>query len=542
MSEEKQKAYNNNINNIITKNIKAKKTIIKRNVENNFSPFKYDDISLNCKIKKLNKAINNLKTQFKKNEIEKKKLILSSNRKENDLKEIKNELSKTKFEAEELKQRITNSMSKDEKMKNNFENNLNLFIQLQNRITDLELQLKDKESNNPTLCFSTNNLFLSPLKRTKNISICIPSSFNRAIKSSSSSDMFMTKQDALSELKINNKNLIRYIDKIKEEISLIGKDKADIKEGMINLKKKKIHLIKIFSNKKNEINNQIDQQSKLSKELIEQLDKSKKFRNHYRKIKIKNKNLEINKKLLEDIISKQDDKVKSLSNSYKNILNLVNDKNEEIAKNKNHIINLEENFKILQKKFATIKNDQSNVYKISELKLKLQKLKLRNRDNKLQSKLRHNLYNRNDYRENQLSNNNLRSNFHSNDEQFPLSFNSFNTNNNYTNSKIEVKNYSYRKDINDNNMKSINKIKYTFNKKNKIDRRQNILKKHKGPFNLDIKNNNKAIYSNDNIILSESISRNKILMNFVEEQKEKEEIKSFKSFINKFVEDLEKKF
>ena len=537
MSEKNQKFFNNN-SNIIINNI-TNKRINEENLEN------VENNSLYNNIKKLNESINSLKNQLTNYEIGKNKLILSSNKKDKDLKEIKQRLYKAKLEAEGLKQRINhkdknnvrNLNSSKSYYKNN-EYNLNLLIQLQKKITDLELQLKKKENKYLSFSFSTKNIFLSPLKNTKNISLFIPSSFNNTKnKNKSISDLFITGQDELSEMRNSNKKLMSCISDLKQELSMIEKDRTSIEKQVKNLIKERNNLIKILKNKNEEISIKLDQQNKLSKDLMEQLDKNKKVRVVYRKIKIKNQNLEINKRLLEDIIFKQEDKVKKLSKSYKKILNTVKDKNEEINKSKNYIFNLEENFKKLQKKFEIIKNDKSNIYKINELKLKLQKMKehKKEKNNKIfknDNNIRNNLNNINYIIESPRSNYDIKHNIFLNHAQSPSFLNSFNKNN-----KIVIKNYSYK---NYNGMKRIfnDRIRNNLHNENKINRRGILLKHNKSSF--DIMNKNIKYNLNENNSLTSSLSINKKIKIFNEEQKEKKKIEEFKYFMDKFIKDLEK--
>ena len=137
----------NNLNNIAG-TLKTENYLISLQNENTY---------LNAEIKKLNDIVNKLKSQLTNFETEKKNLISNTTKKENDLKEVKNKLSQTKKEVEDLKQKINlnqNDQKKSveelkaqndilQKYKNE---NQTLLVQLQNKITDLEFQLKSKES------------------------------------------------------------------------------------------------------------------------------------------------------------------------------------------------------------------------------------------------------------------------------------------------------------------------------------------------------------------------------------------------------------
>ena len=148
--------------------------------ENYLNSLQNENSHLNLELRKLNDIVIKLKTQLSNYETEKRNLISTSNKKENDLKELKNKLSQTKKEVEDLKHKIV--LNKTEQKKNIEElkiqndilqksknENQNLLVQLQNRITDLEFQLKSKESQK--------NFFVNPLKNDKNVSLSIsPSS------------------------------------------------------------------------------------------------------------------------------------------------------------------------------------------------------------------------------------------------------------------------------------------------------------------------------------------------------------------------------
>ena len=156
----------NNLNNIAG-TLKTENYLISLQNENTY---------LNAEIKKLNDIVNKLKSQLTNFETEKKNLISNTTKKENDLKEVKNKLSQTKKEVEDLKQKINlnqNDQKKSveelkaqndilQKYKNE---NQTLLVQLQNKITDLEFQLKSKESQK--------NFFVNPLKNDKNITLSI---------------------------------------------------------------------------------------------------------------------------------------------------------------------------------------------------------------------------------------------------------------------------------------------------------------------------------------------------------------------------------
>ena len=550
MSEKTQKILTNN--NFLINNISNKKSL-ELNSENYVSSLKIENISLNSQIKTLTDIIATLKNHLSNYEIEKNRLLLSSNKKDNELKEIKQKLSQAKSQVEKLKQKIHQKVEFPDLISNNekcLKPNSNLFLQLQNKITDLELKLKKEESKSISYSNKNKNLILSQLQNSNNISLFIPSTVNK-IKSSSQniSDLFITGTNDVAENKPNQK-LIKCIDELKIEISNIGRDREGIKVGLKNLTKERNDLVKILKNKNEEINNKLDQQNKLSQDLIEQLDKKKKMRTFYRKIKIKNKNLKNEKKVLEDVIFKQEKKVLKLSKSYQNVLNIINVKNEEIYRNKNYIFNLEEKIKKLKMKFEKLISDKEKEKQINDLELKIKNIREKSgkykiiKGNKIPENKNpsNNIHNINFYIKNQrpfYKNDFFRIKqkiFMNNNIQNPSVFNSFILKGN-KNNKIIINNYSDKKY---NLQRMFNKnIDYQFYNKKRIDSKGNLLKHNKSTIDIkDNKDNNNNLF--ENINLSHSISLNKKIKYFQEEKKEKEKIEEFKSFFNKFVEELEK--
>ena len=378
MSEKKQKNVTNN--NIINRYTNKKGFGL--NSENYLEKLKTENFSLNSQIKKLNDTIIFLKSQISNYEIEKNKILLLSNKKDYELKEIRQKLSQTKLELEVFKQKL-NLKEKENNSNNNIkelkkieefqkakELNTNLLSQLQNKITDLELLLKKKEGKVLSPSNSSKNIFLSPLQNLNNISIFIPSSLNRLKNSQSASDLFLTGTDELTEIRNSNQRLLDSIKGLKQEISSMTNERLGIQVGLDNLTKERNNLVKLLKNKNEEITNKLEQQNKLNKDLLEQLDKNKKLMTFYRKIKIKNKNMEINQKLLEDVVFKQEEKVLKLSKSYQKIKDLSNTKDEEINKNKKYILTLENTIKDLKSKFEKLKKDKKED-KIKELELKI---------------------------------------------------------------------------------------------------------------------------------------------------------------------------
>jgi chromosome segregation ATPase len=78
--------------------------------ENYMTSLQHENNILNSEIKKLNDVVIKLKSQLTNYETEKKNLLLNSNKKENDLKEVKKKLTQTKKEVEDLKQKMDISL------------------------------------------------------------------------------------------------------------------------------------------------------------------------------------------------------------------------------------------------------------------------------------------------------------------------------------------------------------------------------------------------------------------------------------------------
>ena len=382
MSENNHKIFNNNN---INKNF-SNKNGYELNNENYLSSIKMQSISPNSQIKILNDTINTLNNKISNYEIEKNKILLSSNENDKYLKEIKQKLYQTKSEVEKLKQIINQKESKnknnisifnpifedEEYHKNNEEyqkNSESNLIKLQSKIIDLKLQLNKKKNKFRFFSPTHKNILLSPLKNSKNISLFIPSSLNKGQNTQNLSELCLTGTDETSETKNSNIKEINYLNEVKQDNNSVGKGEIKIETELKKLKNENNNLLKILKNKNEEINDKLEQQNKLSKNLIETLDRNKKIRNIFRIFINKNKKLENEKKLLEDIILKQENKVIKLSKSYKNAINMMNDKKEEINRNKNYIFNLEETIKKYKKTFENINNNEKK--KINELEMKI---------------------------------------------------------------------------------------------------------------------------------------------------------------------------
>ena len=517
-----------------------------------------ESISPNSQIKILNDTINTLNNKLSNYEIEKNKILLSSNENDKYLKEIKQKLYQTKSEVEKLKQIINQKENKnknnisifnpifedEEYHKNNEEyqkNSESNLIKLQSKIIDLKLQLNKKKNKFRFFSPTHKNILLSPLKNSKNISLFIPSFLNKGQNRQNLSELCLTGTDETSETKNSNIKEINYLNEVKQDNNSVGKGEIKIETELKKLKNENNNLLKILKNKNEEINDKLEQQNKLSKNLIETLDRNKKIRNIFRIFINKNKKLENEKKLLEDIILKQENKVIKLSKSYKNAINMMNDKKEEINRNKNYIFNLEETIKKYKKTFENINNNEKK--KINELEMKIKNNKDENNNQTIfngsmtpENNYGNNIYNKIYQIDSPRSPDYYRIKYKllMNPFKDTSSLNSFNLKlNKNRNKKFLINNYS---DKNKNNFQKIfnNNINYKLYNKNRINVRTRLLKHNKSTF--EIKREEKTI-SIDNSISNHSLNANKRIINFREAKREKEKREDFKSFFNKYIKD-----
>lgn len=404
--------------------------------ENYMTSLQNENNILNSEIRKLNDVVIKLKSQLTNYETEKKNLILNSNKKESDLKEVKKKLTQTKKEVEELKQKMDISLinqtknveelkSKNDILQKYKNENQSLLVQLQKKITDLEFQLKAKESQK--------NFFKSPLKNDKNIVLSI-SPFSKKPKDNhaniiphiindddtiknlidknnyiqGNNELFLTGKNELVEMKEVNQRLNNELYELKKEMNLNKEEKSKLNEQLLKLQEEHRDLLNLLKNKNQEINNKLNQQNQLSNDLMTQLNKNQQMRKHFENIKIKYSNLEKSKKELEDVILLQENKVNELAINVQEVSSLVKIKDKEIKDNKSYINNLEKTIKDLNTEFKIMRNkkNKETQKKINMLKLQINNLK-REYENKNNSSLNINM-NFNDgpihYRNNDLLN------------------------------------------------------------------------------------------------------------------------------------------
>ncbi len=414
MSKKSNNKINENEINDLSNGLKSENYLNSLQTENNH---------LNIELRKLNDIVIKLKSQLSNFEKEKKNLISNSTKKENDLKELKIKLVQTKKEVEDLKQKIdinkTEQKKNIEELKNQNDilqkdktENQHLLVQLQNKITDLEFQLKAKESQK--------NFFVNPLKNDKNVSLFISPSvrkldtnnisymkeiinddetYNNLIKNETkninNNDLFITGSNELVEMKEINQKLNDELTELKKEMDINKNEKNNLNIQLQKLQEEHNNLLDILRKKNLEINNKLNQQSQLSNDLISQLNKNQQMRKNFENIKIKYSILSKTKKELEDVIFMQENKVKELSTNVQKVSNIIKLKDKEIKDNKSYINNLEDTIKNLNKEFRFLRNRKNKEAekKINLLKLQINNLKKEQQNNEIYNNSNFNLNN-----------------------------------------------------------------------------------------------------------------------------------------------------
>ena len=521
--------------------------------ENFLTILKVENVSLNTELKKLNDMVSKLKIQLSNNNAEKIILLQNSSKKEMEIKSLKEKLSIAKNELSSLKQKvelndisnlknIPELQSQNEELIKNREITQNHLITLQNKITDLEYELKQQESP------SSNRNFNSLLKKSKNISLVLPS----LPRYNSSSDLFLTEKEGENQ-----------IDFLKQQISIKENEKNKIENELQKIIRERNKLILLLKEKNEEINNKFNLQNKLNNELLEQIDKNKIYKSGYKEAKLKNQILERDKKQLENVVFLQEGKVLQMSASMDKINQMLEVKNMEISKNQKNIQNLEQIIKDFHKKFKNLKNKEKESKTINNMKKQIDNLQ-----NEYKKKL---IINQSMQNKNLIGINNINN------------INYFLKNSAKSKSKIKIINNRYKllENINksDKAMCLSGKRKKKFSEKNKIAQKfqKHILtdiSKNLGLYeDKKIKNNeynSNATENNDIELINNKLnlntnnpnnilnkinvvkklpllyslppSRNKLKMNYNEEneKKDKENVEEFKLYLNQLISNMEK--
>ena len=363
--------------------------------ENYVNVLKNENIELDNKLKKMNQLVSKLKLQITENEKEKKLILATSNQKEQDLQNIKKQLEQAKFEVDELKninkEKLTSLSNQNNILKNKSELDINTIAELQEKITDLEFKLKSSNANSnmknnkfSILCNTHNYSLVLEATPKKNQVSALPDilgiKFENQINDQTD-NLFLTGRNELIEMKDNNQKLLEQLNMLQNELTKHQNERKNMNIELEKYYKEKKELIDNL-NKKNEIlNNKKNEENKLNNNLMKQLMENKKIKNSLENITIKCKNLEKDKKELEDVIIEQENKVTELSSSVNSIIEMIKQKNTEITNNKLYIKNLEETIKDLNREFYNMrmKKKKENSKEIVKLRTQLASLKKENK-------------------------------------------------------------------------------------------------------------------------------------------------------------------
>ena len=330
-----------------------------------------ENTSLSNEIMKGNELIIKLKKKIFNNEQEKKSLLLTNNEKEQEIKEIKIKLEETKDKINKIKEKmkkleenvITNNNNNNNSKQNELNNNIqNTIVRLQNKITELELQLKNKGINN-----NKKKIFIS-LTKNRNISMLYKNTINsnnnnNAIKKIDNNnynkdDLFLTGRHEAMEYQEKNIWLECQLNKLKINLNNIEIEKNNLIKLLeqYSLEKKKI--LSLLNEKNEKINEKLNEGNKLNNNIMQQLIENKKYNDLLFQTTLKKQNLEKDIYELENIIFKQKNKINDLSNSVEKIIKIIKNKNEEINTNKNCITHLENNIREINKKFLYMNHNK----------------------------------------------------------------------------------------------------------------------------------------------------------------------------------------
>ena len=324
---------------------------------NYFTILKNENTSLSNEIIKGNDLINKLKKKILNNEQEKKELLLTNNKKDKEIKEIKKKLEETKEKIAEIQEKIKkfeeNDIKENNKQNNNLNNNIQYtIIKLQNKITELEFQLKNKKINNKR--------FIS-LEKKRSISMLYKSTNNYIFKNNTinnNDDLFLTGRNESKEYQEKNILLECKLNKLKIDLNNIEIERNNLIKLLEQYSTEKKKMLSTLNEKNEKINDKLNGANNLNDNIMKQILENKKYNYMLFQIKIKKQNLEKDIFELENIILKQKNKINDLSISVENIVKIVENKDNEIKSNKNYIFNLENNIKEINKKFSNIKQNK----------------------------------------------------------------------------------------------------------------------------------------------------------------------------------------
>ena len=464
--------------------------------ENYINVLKNENSALDTKLKKVSDLVSKLKLQLNENEQQKNILETNFNEKDKSLAIIRKQLEETKLQVNVLKNKSNNNISilKNENLilQKDKELNINTITELQKKITDLEFQLKAKNSpikdqkkfsslmggHNFSLLLSGNGGGGKGGEKSGGLTIEFSRNYGEN-QNGNNNDFFLTGRNELLEIKENNIKLQTQIELLQKELVNNEYDKSNLMNELEQYTKEKNNLLSILNEKNEEINSKLTKENELNSNLMKQLIENKKIQNNLDNIKIKCDNLEKNKKELEDLVFKQENKVNELSLSVKKIINIVKIKNIEINNSKIYINNLEDTIRDLNKEFRHLRQMKNNdsEREISYLKTQLENLK------KEYQKLMDYNNNKNNSNNNINNSNNFSpANISSNDRMYNYSH--------ITKNQIISKNYNINNynNISDNSDKTNTNI----NNKNEIITNNNKIK-----IKIHLKNDKNSLLFNN---------------------------------------------
>ena len=312
---------------------------------------KNENKDLSEELNRINSLVAKLKSEIEKNEQERNKLISNNKTNSKNLEKIMEtfetaylELNQLKSKELELhlKNQQKSSISKKKYKKylttnnnnNNNNNNANPMISnLQKKITDLELKLKQTEQK-----YFTN---LSERKSTtlelysKNFISNTNSEKNKNKNKNHNENIIKTHITKLFEIKNKNKKLEENIKKLKDDYANIEKEKNNLKN--------KLHILLNDSMKKDGNENSM-------------------IKNHLNMIQDNCNALLKKKALLEDKVIRKEDKVIELNKSMNEIMKIMNKKEDQIKQDKKYINNLRDLLSDLKNKYNS--NNHNNLNNI----------------------------------------------------------------------------------------------------------------------------------------------------------------------------------
>ena len=360
----------------------------KKNNINNESPLiilKNQNNNLGEELNRINNLVTKLKTQITKNEQEKNILISNNKKKEKNLQEISKMLEEANAQLTELKnkelelQSKTNNDVNSLEEKNDKENNNKTILELQKKITDLELQLKLSEKKKFTSLTEGKNTSIEIFKISNNninnkINLYSPLRENNV-----NNEENVSLYD-LNNAKNKNKKLQENIIKIQEEYETIEKEKKELLLKLNHYNNDKKKLIILLSQKDQDINEKINKEKLLNDDINKQLNENNKIKNNINIIQIKCQSLLKNKMILEDTVIKQENKLTELNNSIEEVMKIINKKENEINHDKIYINNLKEIINDLQKEYNNVEiRNKINSHNKELINLKIQLNALKNK-------------------------------------------------------------------------------------------------------------------------------------------------------------------